>query len=321
VRGFKQRRLSPETYHRVTDFALGALVVIIVTGAAVRLTGSGLGCPDWPVCDKNHVVAPLEYHALVEFVNRLFTGVVSLAVIAGALGSLLRVPRRRDLTLFASSLVLGVFAQALLGGLSVKYDLDPRFVMAHLLLSMVIVFLAVVLNHRAGQPDGPPRPIVHRDYIWLARGMFVLGAIVLFVGTMVTGSGPHAGAEDVRRLGFAPEEITKVHGLTVWLLVGLTGLTAWRLRVVQASATLVKAGEMTMLALFVQGGIGYIQYSLDVPALLVLVHVAGATAVWILIIRFNLAMYERWDPLGVDVYDGDQPGSVSPPIGANTSPV
>ncbi len=305
-------RISPETYARVTLVALVALTVIVITGAAVRLTGSGLGCPDWPTCDENSVIAPLEKHALVEFVNRVFTGFVALSVIAGVLGSLVRTPRRRGLTWLSLSLVLGVIAQAVLGGVSVLVDLDPRFVMAHFLLSMVLLFAAFVLYHRAKSPDARPHAAVHRDYIWLGRVILGLTVVVLFVGTMVTGSGPHAGAEDVPRLGFSPHDITKVHGTFVWLLVGVTAFTVWRLHKAHASSTLVRKGEVLMVAQLVQGAIGYLQYSLGVPPAIVVVHIAGATAVWLAAIDFNLSMFERWEPIGLGVYDGDSYPSAVP---------
>src|ERR1700730_13143086 len=149
------RELSPEAYHRVTLLAVWALGFIILTGGAVRLTGSGLGCPDWPTCSRHRVVAPLHYHALVEFVNRSITGLVSVMVIVAVLGALVRVPRRRDLTWLALGLVAGVISQIVLGGLTVLFKLAPPFVMAHFLLSMLILADATVLHHRAGWPDGP----------------------------------------------------------------------------------------------------------------------------------------------------------------------
>ncbi|MDP1804751.1 MAG: COX15/CtaA family protein, partial [Acidimicrobiales bacterium] len=140
--------LSPPAYRRVTLFALLALAFIVVTGGAVRLTGSGLGCPDWPTCAENRVVAPWEYHAMVEFVNRTITGLVSMAVMLAVLGSLVRRPRRRDLLWLSVGLVAGVLGQIVLGGLTVLFHLTPGFVMAHFLLSMVLIANAVVLHHR-----------------------------------------------------------------------------------------------------------------------------------------------------------------------------
>src|SRR3954470_9260918 len=150
--------MTPRRYQRITLVAAWSLAAIIVTGAIVRLSGSGLGCPDWPTCEKNRLVAPLSWHPMVEFLNRAITGLVSVAVILAVLGSLWRVPRRRDLVWLSVSLVLGVIAQIVLGGGSVLVDLEPPFVMAHFLLSIVLVWLAVLLHHRAGEPDGATSP-------------------------------------------------------------------------------------------------------------------------------------------------------------------
>ena len=132
-------RVSPRAYRRITLLALCAQVFIMVTGAAVRLTGSGLGCSDWPTCEQDRLVAPFEYHAMIEFLNRTITGLVSIAVIAAVLGSLLRAPRRADLTWWSLGLVAGVVGQIVLGGLTVLFELQPPFVIAHFLLSMVLV--------------------------------------------------------------------------------------------------------------------------------------------------------------------------------------
>ncbi len=249
--------------------------------------------------------AAVGIHGWVELVNRWFTGLVVIIVSVGVLASLFRKPRRRDLTLWSISLVVGVLAQAVLGGLSVLFKLNPYFVMAHFLLSQIVLWAALVLHRRALQPDGEPRAIVHRDYVWLGRSIFVLTGLVLSIGTMVTGSGPHGGDRDIRRLGFAPHDITKAHSVAVWLLVFVVAITVWRLHVARAEPTLVKKGEVVMAALLVQGAIGYFQYALNVPAALVLVHIAGATAVWTSVVWFNLSIYERWEPVGLGSYDGD----------------
>ena len=274
----------------------------------MRVTGSGLGCPDWPTCDAGRLTPHPEQgiHGWIEQLNRYFTGLIGVIVCAGVLASLVRKPRRKDLTLWSLSLVAGVVAQAVLGGLSVLYELNPYFVMAHFLLSQVLLWFALILHRRARQPDGAPRAIVHRDYVWLGRAIMLLTAVVLVIGTIVTGSGPHGGEEGVRRFGFQPHDITKVHGAFVWLLILLAAVTVWRLHAARAEPTLVKKGEVVMAALLVQGAIGYFQYALDVPAALVLVHIAGATAVWASVVWFNLSFYERWEPVGIEAFDGDE---------------
>ena len=147
-------RLQPAQYRAVTIGALLAVCAIVVTGAAVRLTGSGLGCDDWPNCNDSQLIDVSSKHAAIEQVNRLFTGLVSVAVIAAVLGSLVREPRRRDLTQWSVGLVAGVLGQIVLGGVTVLVDLHPIAVQGHLLLSMVLVANATVLVRRAGEPDG-----------------------------------------------------------------------------------------------------------------------------------------------------------------------
>ena len=162
-------RLSPRAYRRITLVALLAQVFITISGAAVRLTGSGLGCSDWPTCEENQIVAPLEYHAMIEFVNRTVTGFVSVAVILAVLGSLLRTPRRRDLTWLSLGLVAGVIGQIILGGLTVLFELHPPFVIAHFLVSMVLIWNAFVLHERSKYAQAPALPVVPRNVRVLSR--------------------------------------------------------------------------------------------------------------------------------------------------------
>jgi len=290
-------RISPRTYQRITLLALVALGFIIVTGGAVRLTGSGLGCPNWPTC-TNHVIAPVSYHPMVEFVNRTVTGLVSLAVIVAVLGSLLRQPRRRDLTVLSGGLVLGVVAQIVLGGETVKHRLDPAFVQAHFLLSALIVWDAVVLHHRAGLDDGaPPRPLVERDLVWVGRLMAFMAAMTMVIGTVVTGSGPHSGASVgdvnhgvVRRWQLDLHRVTQLHGVSAMLLVALCAVTLWLLRSQGAPAAAQGRAMVVLEAIGFQVTVGYSQYFLGVPAALVALHLLGAVLVWVAVLRFALAL-------------------------------
>ena len=286
--------VSPASYRRVTLVCLLALAFIIVSGAAVRLTGSGLGCPDWPTCADNRVVAPLEYHAMVEFVNRTITGVVSVAVILAVLGSLRRNPRRRDLTWLSVGLVAGVIGQIVLGGLTVLFELRPGFVMAHFLLSMAILADAVVLHERAGRPDDAVHPapaVADRDIRRLGSLAVVAAGLVLFLGTVVTSTGPHGGDENAQRLQLAVSDVARFHGVAVFLFLGVTLVTLWRLRAAPdpAPAGVLRRGETVLAVAVAQAALGYTQYFSGVPALLVAFHVAGAAAVWVVTLRFRLA--------------------------------
>jgi cytochrome c oxidase assembly protein subunit 15 len=281
--------LSPPAYRRVTLFALVALTFIVVTGGAVRLTGSGLGCPDWPTCAQNRVVAPWEYHAMVEFVNRTITGLVSVAVMLAVLGSLVRRPRRKDLLWLSIGLVGGVIGQIVLGGLTVLFELKPGFVMAHFLLSMVLIADAVVLHHRAGRPAGPTRPAGGEDLLTLGRLEVAVAALTLFLGTIVTSSGPHGGDENAERLPFLLTDVARLHGIAVMLFLAVTLVVLWKLRQAGVDRELQRRSEVLLIVLVAQAGLGYLQYFTGVPALLVGFHIAGATAVWVAVLRLHLA--------------------------------
>jgi cytochrome c oxidase assembly protein subunit 15 len=304
-------RISPRTYRALTLVALLAVAFIIVSGAAVRLTGSGLGCSDWPTCEEDQLVAPLEYHAMVEFVNRTITGLVSVAVILAVLGSLVREPRRRDLVWLSLGLVGGVLAQIVLGGLTVIFELKPPFVMGHFLLSIVLLADALVLHHRAGQPDAPPRLVVPRRDLVLARVVFVVTCIALFTGTVVTAAGPHGGDEDVERLSWPLPNVARVHGITVAVLTVLALLLVARAHRDDVPARFRIAVFAFAAALVAQAVIGYVQYFNGVPALLVGIHVTGAVIVFSLATTIQLEMYER--AVTADVGDVER---VSTPVPA-----
>ena len=286
--------VAPALYRKVTLLALFALGFIVVTGGAVRVTGSGLGCPDWPTCAEGRIVAPLETHALIEFVNRTVTGAVSVMVIVAVLAALRRRPYRRDLVGLAVGLVLGVIGQIVLGGLVVLTDLYPPLVMGHFVLSMVLVANAVVLHHRASWPDGVERvPAVGPDLRQFGSWLVAWAAVVLALGTVVTGSGPHAGSNEgqfIERLPFAVRDVARIHAVAVWILLALTLYTLWRARRDRAPADVQARGGVLLAVLCAQGAIGYIQYFSNVPALLVAIHIGGATALWVAVLRFRLGL-------------------------------
>jgi cytochrome c oxidase assembly protein subunit 15 len=265
-------------------------MIIVVTGAAVRLTGSGLGCDDWPRCNDQQLVDVSSGHAAIEQVNRLFTGLVALVVIVAVLGSLWRVPRRRDLTWLSLGLVAGVIGQIVLGGITVLVDLHPIAVGSHMLLSQAIVACAVVLLKRAGEPDGARRPCVTTTSRRLVWAVATVTGLAIVAGTVVTGAGPHAGDEDVGRYDVPIADAARVHGTLVVIAVALAatlGLVLQR----RAIDRRVLQGVLSswIFVAVLQAAIGYIQYFNDVPALLVGLHVAGATALWAMTVWLVLA--------------------------------
>lgn len=290
-----RRPLSPEAYRRITLVSLVLLSAIVVTGAGVRLTGSGLGCTDWPACSDERFAAELAYHPMIEFVNRCITGLVSAAVIAAVLGSMRRAPRRRDLVWLSWGLVAGVLAQIVLGGVVVLSHLNPWLVQGHMVLSMVLVLNAVWLCHRAGLPDPPvERPVVTPALLRWAWAMVGLAAIVILTGTLVTGAGPHSGTDRgdlrVRRLPIHVHDAARIHGIT---MIAFLGVTIWVLVQLQrhgAPAKLRGTGSRLLTVLILQAAVGYTQYFTGVPPLLVAVHILGATLVWINVLWFALGM-------------------------------
>jgi heme a synthase len=285
--------ISPSTYRRITAFALVLLLAIVVTGAAVRLTGSGMGCPTWPSCEDGSLVPRGETGAngWIEFLNRVFTGLVSVAVALAVLGAHRRHPYRADLTRLAWGLVAGVFAQVLLGGLVVFLHVAPLAVAGHYLVSAALIANGAVLHHRAGEPDGWARqalatPAVLRG----ARVVLVLAGLVLVTGTLVTGSGPHSGDEAADRLPFAVVTVARIHSITVWCFLAATVLLLHRTSKGDADPSTVGRGRVLVLAIVAQGTLGYVQYAAGVPEAMVAAHVLGSVLVWLAALRFHLGL-------------------------------
>jgi cytochrome c oxidase assembly protein subunit 15 len=286
-------QISAATYRRVTLVALLALCFIIVTGGAVRLTGSGLGCSDWPGCEQEQFVPAMDLNPMVEFVNRMITGLVSIAIVLAVLGSLRRVPYRRDLVNLSWGLVAGVAGQIALGALTVANELAPPFVMGHFLLSLVLVTNAVVLHHRAGEPDGATTMVDAVDRR-ARRAVLALGpalALSVLAGTVVTATGPHGGDEDAPRFGFEIETVTRVHSLAVLAFLGLLLVVLHRLS--HADPEVHRRAQQLLAVSVAQAVVGWTQYFTGVPALLVAVHIAGATLVWVALCRLVLSCRRR----------------------------
>jgi cytochrome c oxidase assembly protein subunit 15 len=283
--------MSPAAYRKITVAALVAVCLIVVTGASVRLTGSGLGCADWPNCNDSKFIDVSTTHGAVEQVNRLFTGVVMLAVVAAVLGAVRRRPRRRDLTRLAILIALGVPMQGLVGAIVVLTDLNPFANQQHFLLSMVLVALAVVLVSRAGEPDdGERTPTVSRPMVLHVRAITILTGLALVSGTFVTGAGPHAGDEKAKRFEVAISTMARVHSISVLCTIGVAIAMLWRLRSRRADREVLDNSLTTWMVLAIaQAGIGYTQYFSGVPALLVGVHVALATALWLATVQLQLS--------------------------------
>lgn len=292
-------RVSPRIYQAITVGALVALVLIVVTGGAVRLTGSGLGCSDWPGCSADRFVPASGFHDWMEFGNRLVTAAVSAFVIVAVLTAALRTPVRRDLVWLSVGLVVGVVAQILLGAVVVYSDLNPVLVQGHFIVSMLLVLDAVVLVHRARLPDerSPDRPSraspVPDDVRLWARIMVGLTAATTVVGTAVTGAGPHSGQNDgkfVQRLDVAVRDVARVHSSLALLLLGAVLFTVWRLRRSPVGTGVLARAELVLTAVVLQGVVGYTQYFTKVPPLLVGLHILGVSVLWVAVLWFLLGL-------------------------------
>ncbi|WP_407342506.1 COX15/CtaA family protein [Pengzhenrongella phosphoraccumulans] len=260
---------------------LVAQIGIVVTGGAVRLTGSGLGCSTWPQCEPGAFTPVLHdatsIHPLIEFGNRTLTGV--LVVIAIAVALLVFTDRRRSTGFRVLGLapVIGVFLQALLGGVTVLLQLNPAVVGLHLLLSMALVAASTVLLYRYDETDAPAQALVSGRITAVSRALAVAAAAVLAIGVVVTGSGPHGGDTEVAfRFAVDPVMIARLHAAAVWIFVGL--LTALIVLLVRSGAPdrARRAAVVLLVVALSQGLIGYVQYFTGLPEVLVGLHMLGA---------------------------------------------
>lgn len=268
---------------------------IVVTGAAVRLTASGLGCPTVPYCtEQSFTPTPeLGVHGVIEYTNRTLTGVIGVVALATLIAVLLDRPRRRDLIGPAVALLVGIPAQALLGAITVRTGLNPWTVAGHLLLSLILIAVAVVLQRRSRERPGPTVAVVPAPLRLLARALLVVVAAVLVVGTAVTGTGPHAGDPDSPRMGFDLAVVSQLHADLVMLLIGMT-VALWAALLAIGAPSRVHRAALTLLVVELgQGLIGFVQYFTDLPVLLVGFHLLGATLVQVSAWRVYLRMRGR----------------------------
>ena len=287
--------------------ALAGVVVtagIVATGAAVRLSQSGLGCPTWPDCTGSSLVAahtpgdPM-FHTWIEFSNRLVTFVL-MAVGVALLAATLRLrpggptaPRRRDLVWLAAMQPVGVVAQALIGGVVVLTKLNPYWVSVHFFVSVAVVAAAVALHVRCTEGTAAPTPLVRRELRLLAAGLVAVVLAMLGAGTVVTGTGPLAGAADVPRYHLPLQAVTQFHADIGWLLGGGVFALVLGLRLTGAPARAVRTSTWLLGLLAVQGALGYVQYFSGLPAGLVWVHESASMLIWIAALRVVFTLRDR----------------------------
>jgi cytochrome c oxidase assembly protein subunit 15 len=270
--------VSPTVVSRVALANAVANGAIVVTGGAVRLTGSGLGCPTWPRCTGGSFVPTRELavHGAIEFGNRMVTFVLTVVAIA-TVAAVFR-SARRDLRPWAVVSLLGIPAQAVLGGITVLTRLNPWIVAAHFVLSSVLVAVATLLWLRSREP-GVGELLIRRPLAQLVGGIALAAAAVVAVGTVVTGSGPHSGDAHSRRTGLDPEQVAQLHADLVFLLIGLTVALVVALKATDAPGRVRHAARDLLIVELAQGVVGFVQYFTHLPVLLVLVHMLGAVLI------------------------------------------
>ncbi|MEV4972985.1 COX15/CtaA family protein [Streptomyces scopuliridis] len=287
---------SPRTLQRAALTAVLMSVVIIVTGGAVRLTGSGLGCDTWPKCTDDSLFATPEQglHGAIEFGNRMLTYVLCAAVGWAIIAARSTKPRRRGLTRLAWSQFWIVMGNAVIGGITVWMDLNPWTVAGHFFLASTLLTVTTLTWLRTREGDGTPRPRVPRPVRKLSWALVGSAVVLIVAGTAVTGSGPHAGdSSDVPRMPFDWATTAHVHAVFAWIVCALAVAMWLVLRVVDAPAdTRARAREL-LLVLLAQGGIGYVQFFTDLPEVLVGTHMLGSCLVWIAVLRLAMSLRER----------------------------
>jgi heme a synthase len=272
--------IGPRAFLRLAQINLGLVVLNIVSGAAVRLTDSGLGCPDWPNCSQHHFTPALSFHPAVEFGNRLVVVALTIAAALALVCSWRRTPRRKDLMELSGGLVAGIVGEALLGAIVVYSKLNPYAVMCHFLMGLVLLTVALALAFRAGRAPERGALKVSNASLAASRVCFAILALAIAAGTATTGSGPHAGGPGAKRIPVPLADMARTHSGIVLILAACVLGLLYLLERSGAPESVRVRGRILLGAMVVQGLIGYTQYFTHLPAALVGVHVFGATVVW-----------------------------------------
>ncbi|MEV4505800.1 COX15/CtaA family protein [Streptomyces klenkii] len=272
-------------------------VIIVVTGGAVRLTQSGLGCPTWPTCTEDSLTPTPEMgiNGVIEFTNRMLTYVLCAVVGVAIVAARARAPRRRSLTQLGWAQFWLIASNGIIGGITVLTGLNPYIVALHFLAATALLTVAVVMWHRSAEGDDAPRDLVARPVRQLSWVLVAATTVLILVGTIVTGSGRHAGdaSKDVHRIPLDWREVTQLHVDFVYIVVGLTVALWFVLRAVKAPALPRRRVVELFAVLMLQGVIGYVQYFNDEPEIVVGAHMFGSCLVWIAVLRVFLSLRDR----------------------------
>ena len=280
-------RLTPSRFLLLCRISLATVVLNVATGAAVRLSDSGLGCPDWPTCAHQHLTPPASLHPIIEFGNRMVVFVLVVACAVTYAASFMRRPGRRDLRWLSGGLMLGILGESVLGAIVVYTKLNAYVVMTHFMVGIALLTVALVLTLRATHGPGRGTPVVTRRVLVLTRVYLGFLTLALIAGTATTGAGPHAGGKGSKRVHIGLSDMSRIHAETVWVTAIVLLVILWAMWRSDAPARAQESGRIVLGVMVVQGMIGYTQYFTHLPALLVGIHVIGATMVWSAAIWFH----------------------------------
>ncbi len=295
-----QRRFTVSARHFTwLAFACAiAYALIIVSGGAVRLTGSGLGCPNWPACYDQQILPQASIHPLVEFGNRMVTGFISIVTIATVVAAYLRKERRRDLIVLSWALLGGILAESVWGAVVVYTKLNPYTVMVHFLVAPIFLGLAILLVERSRRDYSVPSLLIApRAIVTLSKVQIGLALLVVALGTAVSNAGPHAGnfagQEVAHRLNVDLRTMVEIHSAAATVLIGFVLATVFAVSALGLAKEIERISTRLIIVVMAQGAIGVVQYVTHLPTWLVELHIAGSVLVLIGVLRFHLALNFR----------------------------
>lgn len=316
----RSTRVSPAAFAWIASLAVVCFALLVATGGAVRLTGSGLGCPDWPSCYAHRFTAAASFHPIVEFSNRVVTVAVTVVSAVAFVAAWRREPVRRDLVVLSGGLVAGIVAQIVLGGLVVLFRLNPYLVALHFLLTFAVLGDALVLAHLARSPRTPREPLVGRDLLWLSRLELGTFALLVTIGTVVTGAGPHAGGPGAKRIDVAFRDIAELHSTVALFLIGGVLATLFALHQAGAPAPVQRRARRLLEVLALQGALGYMQYFLHDAATVVELHLIGATIAWCAFVGYYLSLHRHPATAPAAGLGAEEPAALLRPVAGVRAP-
>ncbi|HUA96584.1 MAG TPA: COX15/CtaA family protein [Acidimicrobiales bacterium] len=271
---------SPRTFLVLCRASFALIILNVATGAAVRLSDSGLGCPDWPTCSHQHLTPPLSFHPVIEFGNRMVVSALVVGCGITWVASLVRRPARRDLRWLSGGLILGILGESVVGAVVVYSKLNAYVVMGHFMVGIALLSVSVVLALRAGHGPGRGVPSVSRRVLILTRAYLTVLILAIVAGTATTGAGPHAGGKGAKRVPIALSDMTRIHAELVLVTGVVLIILLWTMWRSDAPARVQQSGRILLAVMVFQGLVGYTQYFTHLPVGLVFIHVVGAVTVW-----------------------------------------